>query len=355
LNYSPLYQEHKLLGARFVAFAGWQMPLIYKGALYEHMHVRNQAGLFDLSHMGRIEIMGNDALAYLDFLSTNHILNKQDGSATYTVWCNPAGFAIEDTIVYRINSKKAFVIANAANREKDLEHLFAYSGNFFVTIHPRWEDEGILALQGPNSTAILQKLFPDIELAAMHFTTRVFAGHEIIISRTGYTGSLGYEFFAPTAVLNELWLKLITEEDVEPIGLAARDSLRLEAGFALYGHELSETISPCESISAWTTHYDKDFLGKEAMQAYTASGKKRHAAAFILQGKAIAREGSPVHLLGKPCGVVTSGGYSPALQAPIALALLNSSADAEEGYEIAVRNQTIPAQKTKLPFFKNRS
>lgn len=357
MNHTLLHERHSALGARWTCFAGWEMPLFYKGILHEHHKVRQQAGLFDLSHMGRIEIKGRDSDLLLDYLSTNHIANKKEGRAIYTVWCNSSGGCIDDLLVYRIDAAHAFIVVNAGCRQKDLAHLSGHAKNYNVEIAEKWAEEGILALQGPSAEKIAGKLFPEVaELAPLQFATALFSNTPLIISRTGYTGAGGYEFFAPNAIVVELWDSLLeagAEDSIEPIGLGARDTLRLEAGFALYGHELSEEIAAVESVASWAIRWDKNFLGKEAMEQLKGSSAKRVAAAFILQDKAIAREGSAVFKGGKRCGVVTSGGYSPTLEKPIALALLdldNGSDGSVEGFTIQVRNKQSAAARVKLPF-----
>lgn len=354
-QYTPLKSHHGQLGAKFGLFAGWLMPIYYpKGAMAEHLLVRQKAGLFDLSHMGRIDIEGPECIPFLEYLSTNHIAKRSAGSATYTLWCDEWGQCLEDLIIYRVSDSKAFLIANAANRHSDLAHLTQYSTGWKVVIRPCWDEEGILALQGPLAEPIAKLLFPQLpQLAPMRFTTANFSQKELIIASTGYTGAGGYEFFVSKELLAALWEKLLalgSSYGLEAVGLAARDSLRLEAGFALYGHELCKEIIPSESVAAWAVRFDKDFLGKSALLAEKGRSK-RQAAGYKIDGKAIARQSTPLFWQDRQVGVVTSGGYSPCLACPIALALIDSTA-AGQILQAKIREHNVTLSPVKLPFIR---
>ena len=345
-----LYDEHCKLDAKMVSFAGWEMPLQYKGILHEHAAVRESAGLFDVSHMGIIEVMGREAAAFLDFLATNRIADKKPGTATYTVLCAEDGGAIDDTLIYRKSQNDFFLIANAANREADLQHLRKVASQYAVQITERFHDWGILALQGPSSLELMATLFPEVrQLKPMHFIQ-----DPLILSRTGYTGETGFEIYAPNETIAKLWPKLLSLGNVEPCGLGARDLLRLEMGYALYGHELSRTISPLESVAAWTVKFDKLFLGREALEMKKNSRKLRFASAIVLEGQAIAREGFAVQKNGQQIGHVTSGSFSPILEKPIALVLLNQKMPYGEAVEVLIRGKTCPAKVVKLPFVEGK-
>ena len=277
---TALYDHHRVLNAKLIDFAGWEMPLQYKGIIHEHQTVRSHVGIFDVSHMGRILVEGLMAEALLDHLSTNQIVGKKDGSVTYTVWCREDGMSVDDLLVYRISETQFFVIVNASNREKDLEHLLHYSAGQDVIINDRFHEEGILAVQGPDAMVLVSQLFPEAEkLKPMSFYTDNYDGDPVIISRTGYTGAGGVEICASNQTIVLLWQAFLTEGKqygIEPIGLGARDTLRVEMGYALYGHELSDKIAPSESVSAWTIKWDKhDFIGKAAMKKLEASKAKR--------------------------------------------------------------------------------
>ena len=248
---TPLYERHAALGAKLVPFAGWEMPIQYQGILTEHRAVREHVGLFDVSHMGRIIIKGADAEKLLDHASTNRISGKADGTATYTVWCNAHGGCIDDLIVYKINNTSFFVIANAANRDKDLSHIksLAKQLNANVEITNAYSRSGIIALQGPSAFPMLTSLLPEAaSIKPMHFIE--LKNENLFISRTGYTGAGGFEFYGSADEIIEWWDLLLDKGQIiwiQPIGLGARDTLRLEMGFALYGHELADDIAPNES------------------------------------------------------------------------------------------------------------
>lgn len=274
-----LYARHVALGAKIVEFAGWQMPLQYQGILAEHHAVRQAVGLFDVSHMGRIKVSGPDAERLLEYVSTNRISGKPAGSATYTVWCYPHGGSVDDVIVFKVDDAHFFVIVNAANRDKDLIHLITQSElqRCDVKIEERFSGAGILALQGPAAEPLLARFIPQVTtLKAMHFLS-LSDREEHYVSRTGYTGAGGFEIYASETRILEWWDKFLDkgkEYHLQPAGLGARDTLRLEMGFALYGHELSDTISPIESVSSWTVKWNKpDFLGKEALGSIERSSK----------------------------------------------------------------------------------
>lgn len=350
-----LYDRHVLLGAKIVPFAGWEMPIQYKGIITEHHAVRNAVGLFDVSHMGRIAIEGIDAEKLLDYLSTNQIANKVDGTATYTVWCHENGGSVDDLLVYRKNKNSFFVVVNASNRDKDLNHLKQFSSNYQVNILPKYSVEGILALQGPKAEALLEQFFPEVkQIKPMHFVCVEDEGRELIISRTGYTGAGGFELYTSSSDQTIKWwdhlLEAGKEWGIEPVGLGARDTLRLEMGYALYGHELSNTISPIESVAAWTVKANKEFVGKEALLQLEKSPDKRFAYGIELLDKGIGREGYHVYQEGNQLGIITSGTFSPTLNKSIALILVNKSLKPQDRVEIAIRQQLVKAQVVPVPF-----
>lgn len=341
-------------------FAGWEMPIQYKGVIAEHQAVRQSVGLFDVSHMGRISVIGPDAEKLLEKLSTNQISGRAPFSATYTVWCCEDGGSVDDLMVYQFDSSdRFFLVANAGNRQKDLEHLVQASKGLNVEIRDHFQGWGILALQGPKAELLLSEFYPAaLGLKPMHFMTVQESGHEVIISRTGYTGAGGVELFAPNELMISLWdgfLKKGQAYGIEPVGLAARDTLRLEMGFALYGHELTDEIAPTESVSAWTVKWDKDFIGKEALEKLEKSGEKRKAYGVKLIDRGIARQGFSVLKEGHEIGIVTSGSYSPTLNAAISLILVQSPLQIGEMIDIQIRQSLCKAQVVQLPFVrKNR-
>lgn len=355
---TALYDTHKALGAKIIDFCGWEMPVQYQGVVQEHQAVRSAVGLFDVSHMGRIFIQGLEAETLLELLSTNSIYGKPDGTAIYTVWCNESGMAIDDLIVYKISKTDFFVVVNAGNREKDLAHLLHYSTSHDVNIYDRYHEDGILAIQGPKSLELMSSLFPEVRhLSHMHFISLPYQGETLIISRTGYTGEIGFEIYASNLIIPKLWSLLLEKGSsygISPIGLAARDTLRLEAGFALYGHELSETIMPHESVSSWTIKWDKpNFLGKKALEAHAQ--KHRYQYGICLKGQGIAREGYPVLQNGKQIGIVTSGTLSPTLKQAIAIILVDRNLQIGDPIEVQIRQNRCPAEIVRLPFYSQHN
>lgn len=349
-----LYEKHLEQNARMVDFEGWKMPLQYSGVLKEQEWVRTKAGLFDISHMGRIHISGDDAEDFLDFLTVNYVKKLNKEKAQYSILCNSEGKCLDDILVYKEEDSSYFIVVNASNREKVLKHLLKYSKEFHVFIHPKFDKQGILAIQGPDSKEVLKPLFDNIDkMKFMHFSTFKYKGEKVILSKTGYTGEIGFEVYGTERALTLIWDELIKNEKVKPIGLGARDILRLEMGFALYGHEISEEIFPTESIASWVVRLDKpDFLGKKAILKSENDPKKRHAYGFILSEKAIARENTSVNINGEEKGIVTSGGYSPSLNKSIALALLDQKLDSNDRVSVSIRNREIDCEIVKLPFLK---
>lgn len=342
-----LYDRHLKLNAKMVDFSGWQMPIQYAGIRQEHLAVRSGAGIFDVSHMGRVKVEGKDAESFLDYLSTNKIAGKANLTATYTVWCYEDGTCVDDVIIYRVSQEKFYVILNASNREKDLNHLKRYAESFEVTITPLFS-EAIIAVQGPKALAYLEPLLGSLlDLKTMRFKM-LNEREESFIAATGYTGEKGFEIAGPSSFITFLWDQLV-ETGVVPIGLGARDTLRLEKGYALYGHELSDKIVVTDSISNWTVKMDKaNFLGKEVLQ--NKERQKRFTKAIELIDKGIAREGNAVFYKEKEIGVVSSGTFSPSLDKAIALALINEDLKVDEVVEIQVRSNKLKAKVVHLPF-----
>lgn len=330
---TPLFNEHLKLGAKIVPFAGWEMPLQYRGIAQEVEVVRKKAGLFDVSHMGRISIHGENTLPFLDYLSTNKISRKPPGTAVYTIFCNEAGCSLDDLLVYIVAQDEAFIVVNASNREADLAHLNRYAKEFDVRVQDHFETDGILSLQGPLSA----EYAPYPSLKRMHFMKK----DSLIISRTGYTGEEGFEFYGPHNEISKLWHHFLSM-GIEPCGLGARDVLRLEMGYALYGHELSLTRSPLESVAAWAVKMEgHDFLGKGSL-------KQEYYPIALVGEKIPAREGYPIFYQDKEIGKITSGTFSPTLQRPIALGLVPYGA--YERVDILIRGNYHPFHAVKLPF-----
>lgn len=359
---TPLNKVHRESGARMVDFGGWDMPVQYAGVIEEHLAVRNAAGLFDVSHMGEIEVKGDNALAFIQHLAINDASKLVDGQVQYSAFCYPEGGVVDDVTLYRFNGAHFLFCVNAANIEKDfawMQLVLANSGISGVSLVNRSDEFAQIALQGPKAEVILAKL-TDLVLADLvyyHFCEGIVAGVKMIISRTGYTGEDGFELYLPASEAVNVWQQLISAGKpfgLQPVGLGARDTLRLEKGYALYGHELSQDISPLEAGLAWITKLGSgDFVGKAALVAQKAEGVPRRRIGLVMQERGIPREGYAVYKDGEEVGVVTSGTMSPSLKIGIALALVSpDAANVDTELEIAVRNRRMEAKVVQLPFVK---
>ena len=354
---TPLFNKHVSLGAKMVPFAGFEMPVQYSGLTEEHFAVREKAGLFDVSHMGQFFIEGPGAKDLLQYVATNNADALKDGKAQYTCLTNENGGIVDDLIVYKIADEKYFVVVNASNIDKDWNHISNH--NTFGAIMTNASDEmSLLAIQGPKATEILQKLTPVQlqDLPYYHFAIGEVAGvQNVIISNTGYTGSGGFEIYFKNEDAEKLWDDLMSageEFGMLPCGLGARDTLRLEKGFCLYGNDLDDNTTPLEAGLGWITKFDKDFVAKDILEKQKSEGVTKKLAGFEMQEKAIPRNGYPVvDAEGKTIGKVTSGTMSPMKKTGIGLAYLDTDFT-KVGTEIfiQIRNKNIPAQVVKPPF-----
>lgn len=357
---TPLNQVHRELGARMVDFGGWDMPVQYSGVIEEHLAVRQDAGLFDVSHMGEIEVTGPEALAFIQYLTINDAGKLVDGQIQYSALCYPEGGVVDDVTLYRFNDTRFLFCVNASNADKDfawMQQVLVESGLTEVTLNNRSEEFAQIALQGPKAEEILTALtdVPLVDIVYYHFCEGEVAGVKMIISRTGYTGEDGFELYLPAAAAVKVWQQLMTAgvpHGLLPIGLGARDTLRLEKGYALYGHELSQEISPLEAGLAWITKLDKDdFVGKSSLVAQKADGLTRRRVGLIMQERGVPREGYPLFAGDREVGVVTSGTMSPTLKVGIALALVAPDlAGVDNDLEVAVRNRRMRARVVRPPF-----
>jgi len=359
---TPLNQTHRELGARMVDFGGWDMPVQYSGVIDEHQAVREAAGLFDVSHMGEVEVSGANALAFIQQLTINDAAKLVDGQVQYSAMCYPEGGVVDDVTLYRFNESRYLFCVNASNTDKDfawMQQVLAESAISDVTLNNRSEEFAQIALQGPKAEIILSTM-TDVVLADLvyyHFCEGVVAGVEMIISRTGYTGEDGFELYLPASSAVKIWQALMaagTPQGLLPIGLGARDTLRLEKGYALYGHELSREISPLEAGLAWITKLDKEaFIGKLALVDQKEKGLLRRRIGLVMQERGIPREGYPIFAGDREVGVVTSGTMSPSLKVGVALALVEPEAAREETeLAVAIRNRRMGARVTRPPFVK---
>ncbi|HSW53886.1 MAG TPA: glycine cleavage system aminomethyltransferase GcvT [Ignavibacteriaceae bacterium] len=350
---------HKKLGAKLVEFAGYEMPIQYSSIIAEHKAVRNSVGVFDVSHMGEVFVTGDKALDFIQHITINDASKLFPGRVHYSAMCYPDGGIVDDLLVYKISDNEYLLVINASNIDKDFNWM-KENNKFGVTLDNCSDDYSLLAVQGPNSGEVLKKLVPNIpDLEYYHFIKGKIAGMDMIISRTGYTGELGYElyFTGDVSQAEKVWeevFKAGKEFDVQPVGLAARDSLRLEMGYCLYGNDIDQTTNPIEAGLGWITKTEKgDFIGKDAILKMKQEGPTRKLVAMISDEKTFPRHGYDINAGGKKVGVITSGTVSPVLEKPVALGYVNKSFNAP-GSNVAfkIRDKEFPAVVTKLPFVK---
>lgn len=356
---TPLYDEHVKLGGKVVDYAGWYLPVQYEGLIAEHEAVRNAAGLFDVSHMGEIVVKGKDALAYLQYLLTNDISSIEDDQIIYTMMCYPDGGVVDDFLVYKYDDEEYLLVVNAANTEKDFKWMIDNKKDFNIIIENISDQIGEVAIQGPKSEEILQKL-TDTDLSKIkpfHFDRKVVvSGIECMVSRTGYTGEDGFEVYSPAEGIVKIWQDLLDagkDEGIKPTGLGCRDTLRFEAGMPLYGNEISKEITPLEGGLKFFVKLDKeeDYIGKEALNKQWNEGLKRRVAGFEVLGRGIPRSGYEVYKDGEKIGHVTTGYMSPTLKKNIGVALIKTE-ETELGNEIdiMIRNKPVKAVIIKRRF-----
>jgi aminomethyltransferase len=362
LKKTPLYDEHKKLGARIVPFAGWEMPVQYQGISAEHLAVRERAGLFDVSHMGELELSGAGALELVNRLVTNDLARVADGQAMYTVCCNDQGTILDDLIVYRRSETDILIVCNASNRDKIVGH-FAREAAGKLHFSDATERTALIALQGPRALEVLAHTEPslsDVEqtLGSFRFRNARVGGISTTIARTGYTGEDGVEMFVAWNEAAALWRALFEAGKalgIAAAGLGARDTLRLEARLSLYGNDIDETTNPIEAGLGWTVKLDKpDFVGKAALVRVKQEGPTRKLVGFEMTGRGIARHGYPLlDKDGREVGVCTSGAPAPLVGKNIGLGYL-PAAMSEVGTEFLVdcRGKAVPAVVVKTPFYK---
>ena len=352
LRHTPLYDEHKALEARLVGFAGWEMPVRYEGIKAEHQAVRNHVGLFDVSHMGEVFFRGPDAEEAVQRLVTRDVARLDEGQAGYSVVCYEDGGTVDDVIVYR-RPDDFLVVVNASNREKDLDHFRANTGDLDVEISDETEEWALLALQGPEAPDLLQdRTGTDLStLKPFRFAEGEVAGAKTIISRTGYTGEDGFELYLPSDDAPRVWRELL-EAGATPAGLGARDTLRLEAGMCLYGNELDPETTPLEAGIGFAVHLDKEqeFIGQDALRKEKEEGLRKKLVGFEVEGRGIARHDHPVKVEDDTVGKVTSGTLSPTLNKAIGLALVSPGVEGK--FEVVIRDRPVEAHTVELPFYE---
>ena len=353
---TPLYDKHAALGAKMVAFAGYEMPIQYEGIVAEHRAVRGRAGLFDLSHMGEFFFKGHGAGATLDRLVSSDIAGLAVGQARYGLLTNERGTIVDDVIVYRISEGDFMVVVNAANMAKDRAHVLAHLGED-VAFDDRSYGTALVAIQGPRAVDILaSQTDADVRsLPSFGVTQGRVAGARATLARTGYTGEDGFEVFVANADAARTWDALLAagrDAGIKPIGLGARDTLRLEARFSLYGNDIDETTDPIEAGLGWTCKLDKDFTGRSAIAAKKAAGPTRKIAGLVIQG-GVARHGHEVTHDGDVVGHVTSGTYGPTVEKNIALAYVPTPlSKVGTALAVRIRGKDVPATVVKTPFYR---
>ena len=357
---TPLADRHRALGARIVEFGGWLMPLQYAGILEEHRAVRSTAGLFDLSHMGELFVEGSEAAAALGYALTTEPAGLKVGRAHYSMICFPEGGILDDLIVYRLDEERFMVVANASNASAVSDALAERLAGRHVVLDDRSLATALVAIQGPVAAAILAPLTSVIldDLPYYGITQGDVAGVPALVARTGYTGEDGFEVIVDMAAAGRVWDALLeagTPMGAVPVGLGARDTLRLEAGMPLYGNELGPDTTPFEAGLGRVVKLAKagDFVGRAALEKASAEGPRKLLVGLVVRGRGIARHGYDVFVGDRRIGVVTSGTQSPTLGLPIAMAYVTPS-EAEPGtiVDVSIRDQRVPAEVVPMPFYR---
>jgi aminomethyltransferase len=358
---TSLHDLHGSLGATMVPFAGYKMPVQYTSIKEEHKAVRTAAGLFDLSHMGRILITGSDRVAFLDKLVTNNVRDLGIGAARYALMPNEQGHVLDD-VIYYIFPELILLVVNASNREKILDWLAQQQGDQTVKIEDVTDDWAMIALQGPHAVKITKEL-TDLDLSSVKgykAAGGTVLGIPCMVARTGYTGEDGFEFYFDTNRAEFMFSGLLRagrELGVLPCGLGARDTLRLEAGMPLYGHELDQQTNPLEAGLSFAVQLDKGpFMGSESLLKVKQSGPAKELRGFFVDSRRIPRQGHEIFVVGaeKSCGVVTSGTHSPTLERPICMAYIWGERSEEATFELALGKKRVPLISTKVPFYKRK-
>jgi len=360
LKKTPLNDAHRAADGKMVDFGGWDMPVQYAaGVIAEHLATRNNAGLFDVSHMGEIWVEGEDAIAFVNRLTTNDVTKLVDGQAHYSALTNEKGGVVDDLLVYRFYHDKLLLVVNASTTEKDWDWITSHKKDEAITLTNASADYCQIAVQGPKALEIAQKFTNEnlSEIKYYHFTVGKFDGVDAIISRTGYTGEDGFEVYADAKYAEQLWNNIIeagAEYGILPCGLAARNTLRLEAAMSLYGHELGDDISPLEANLGWICKFGKgEFIGRDKLAKLKEDGLKRKLVGFEMTDKGIARDDFDVYINDEKVGRVTSGSPAPFLKKNIGLAFVPVEfAKIGQEIKIDVRGKKLAAQIVPTPFYK---
>lgn len=360
MNRTPLFEMHRKLNGRLVEFCGWEMPLFYSGVVEEHKAVRENVGLFDVCHMGRLAVEGNDAESFLQKVTVNNVERLVPGSAQYSLVCNPEGGVKDDIFIYKKGNGRYLICVNASNREKIYNWFLANREKESVNIQDLSEKLGMLALQGPKAPNILEKILGRKYRSLKHaeFIDEEISGVRVMIARTGYTGERGYEFYFPVSFSETLWnlfIRIGEEDQIVPIGLGARDTLRLEKGYPLYGHELEENITPLEADLEKFIYFEKFFIGKDRLLIQKQNGLSKILCGFELKIKNVPRQHCKMFHEDQEIGEVTSGNLTPSVQRGIGMGFIPTVwAKVGEDISIVIRDKKIPAVVADKCFYKKR-
>lgn len=352
---TALFDEHQKLKAKIVDFAGWDMPLNYGSQIEEHKFVRNDAGMFDVSHMAALDVKGERAKDFLRYLLANDVAKlKEPGKALYTCMCNESGGIIDDLIVYFLAPDFYRVVVNAGTRQKDLAWFREYAKEFNVEIIER-TDLAIIAIQGPNARQKVDSVLDQQHKMGVENLKpfQAIRSDDWLIARTGYTGEDGYEIMLPAKEASQFWQKLLSA-GIKACGLGARDTLRLEAGLNLYGNDMDETINPLESNLSWTVAFepqDRNFIGRTALEKIQAGGPEKQLVGLVLEDKGVLRSHQKISTAGKEIGEITSGSFSPTLGLSVAMARIPTKTNGP--LAVNIREKLLPVKMIKLPFVRN--
>lgn len=361
---TPLYDRHVALGARLIPFAGWMMPVQYKGIIHEHKLVREKSGLFDLGHMGQVEVEGPDSLAFLQYVATNDVSKLEPGDAQYALLTNENGGVVDDIIIYRPNEGEGyFVCVNASNKDKDvawMQQWAAARSDLDVTVTDISDKTGMIAIQGPDAETIMTPHVanPISDLGNFAWMPNAINGIPVRLARTGYTGEDGFEVYSNIDDIGAIWDAIYDAGQaygLQAIGLGARDTLRLEARMPLYGNEMDDVITPLEAGLGWAVKLDKgDFVGRDKLVAQKEAGVPRKTVGFVIEGRSAApRSHYPLSVDGREVGFVTSGAFSPTLDQNLGLGLVEADvAGVGKPIDVIIRDRAVSATQVKTPFYK---
>jgi len=361
---TALFDEHKKLGAKLIDFGGWDLPASYDSVITEHKWVREACGLFDVSHMGEIRVSGPDAFKFLQWITVNDVSRLEVGQGQYSAFLNSEGGMIDDLILYRLGREEYLLCVNAANDEKDIRWVQGNIGSYDVEVRHESHDWSQIAVQGPTSLKALENIIAPQDIGALAALDYMDIGefsvkaNQILIARTGYTGERGYEVYAPNIVAAELWRNLVADKaraGTRPIGLGARDTLRLEACYLLYGNDMNDTVSPVEAGVAWAVKKSSDpFIGCERVRRERAEGSRRRMVAFLMEEPGIPRHDMDVYSGERKIGLVTSGSMLPTLDRAGGMALLDGGAELGASIHVDIRGKRKLAKIVKRPLYNAR-